>query len=151
MLDGCLSKFLYKENWCSRDFLLKPYGRGNLSLEEECFNKRLSRSRKTVEYAFGILVSKWGILDKPIKADTELIDRIVKCVCILHNAIIDKDGMDHNYTETEQTRSDSSVMWNRRGRPSNGGLVSFGYQFDSRWGTKLSPWKRLFTHIFSPY
>ncbi|GFO15015.1 protein antagonist of like heterochromatin protein 1 [Plakobranchus ocellatus] len=61
----------------------------------------------------------WGILDKPIKADTELVDRRVKCVCILHNAIIDKDGMDHNYTETEQTRSDSSVMWNRCGRPSN--------------------------------
>ncbi|GFN94420.1 protein antagonist of like heterochromatin protein 1 [Plakobranchus ocellatus] len=106
--------FLADEAYPLMDFLLKPYGRGNLSLEEECF-----RSRKTVECAFGILVSKWGILDKPIKADTELVDRRVKCVCILHNAIIDKDGMDHNYTETEQTRSDSSVMWNRCNRPSN--------------------------------
>lgn len=112
--------FVADEAYPLMDFLLKPYGRGNLSLEEECFNKRLSRSRKTVECAFGILVSKWGILDKPIKADTELVDRRVKCVCILHNAIIDKDGMDHNYTETEQTRSDSSVTWNRCGRPSNG-------------------------------
>ncbi|GFO07823.1 protein antagonist of like heterochromatin protein 1 [Plakobranchus ocellatus] len=111
--------FVADEAYPLMDFLLKPYGRGNLSLEEECFNKRLSRSRKTVECAFGILVLKWGILDKPIKADTELVDRIVKCVCILRNVIIDKDGMDHNYTKTEQTRSDSSVMWNRCGRPSN--------------------------------
>lgn len=76
--------------------LLKPYSRQDLNAEREYFNKRLSRARRTVECAFGILRSKWQILDKPILTNVELADKIVKAVCILHNTIIDKEGIQHN-------------------------------------------------------
>ena len=79
--------------------LMKPYGGQNLPPAEDCFNKRLSRSRKTVECAFGILTSKWRLLTKPIETHAELVDRIIKCICVLHNVIFDKEGINHNYTE----------------------------------------------------
>lgn len=76
--------------------LLKPYSRQDLNAERETFNKRLSRARRTVECAFGILRAKWQILDKPILTDVRLADKIVKAICILHNTIIDMEGMEHN-------------------------------------------------------
>ena len=47
----------------------------------------------------------------------EFVDRIIKCMCVLHNVIIDRDGIDHNYTEV--TFSDRPIEWERRGRPNN--------------------------------
>lgn len=76
--------------------LLKPYSKNNLNTETENFNKRLSRARRTVECAFGILRAKWQILDKPILSDVTLADKIVSAIYILHNIIIDMEGMKHN-------------------------------------------------------
>ncbi|KAK9728825.1 DDE superfamily endonuclease [Popillia japonica] len=76
--------------------LLKPYGRSDLDVSSEYFNKRLSRARRTVECAFGIIRSKWQILDKPILTDIDHADKIVKAICVLHNVIIDREGMEHN-------------------------------------------------------
>ena len=39
-------------------FVLKPYSGSNLPLDEEMSNKRLSRSRKTIECAFGLVCFK---------------------------------------------------------------------------------------------
>ena len=41
--------------------LLKPFSHGKLSLEEKIFNYRLSRARRVVENAFGMLVSRFHI------------------------------------------------------------------------------------------
>ena len=97
--------------------LMKAYGGQNLPPDEVCFNKRLSRSRKTVECAFGIMTAKWRLLSKEIETDADLVDRIIKCICVLHNVIIDREGMDHNYTEV--SCENSAVVWETRGRPSN--------------------------------
>ena len=52
-------------------FVLKPNSGSNLPLDKEMFNKRLSRSRKTIECAFGLLCSKWRILNKSIEIKSE--------------------------------------------------------------------------------
>ncbi|GFO30197.1 protein antagonist of like heterochromatin protein 1 [Plakobranchus ocellatus] len=98
-------------------FLMKPYSGSNLPLAQDCFNKRLSRCRKVVECAFGILNSKWCILSKCIDTNINLADSIIKCVCILHNTIIDKEGSSENLTEVSITRTGS--VWDHLGRPSN--------------------------------
>lgn len=46
------------------DFLLKPFGEKNVTLEHELFNNILSRARKTIECTFGILYLKWRIFLK---------------------------------------------------------------------------------------
>lgn len=79
--------------------LLTPYRKQDLDPSCEYFNKRLSRARRTVEHAFGIIRAKWEILDKSISTNVTLADKIVKAICVLHNTIIDKEGVEHNLQE----------------------------------------------------
>lgn len=68
-----------------KTFLLKPYSRRNLTREEKIFNYRLSRARRISENAFGILVSKFRIFEKPIPLKPEKVDKVVLACCALHN------------------------------------------------------------------
>lgn len=74
-----------------KSYLMKPYSKRNLSREEEIFNYRLSRCRRTVECSFGIMAAKWRLLNKPIECYPDKVDLIVKCICLLHNIIIDRE------------------------------------------------------------
>ncbi|CAJ0953206.1 unnamed protein product [Ranitomeya imitator] len=71
--------------------LLKPYSSRGLDRTKSIFNYRLSRARRTVECAFGILVSKWRILGSAINLKIETVDEVVKACVVLHNFIIDKE------------------------------------------------------------
>ncbi|XP_069613169.1 tyrosine--tRNA ligase, cytoplasmic isoform X1 [Ranitomeya imitator] len=71
--------------------LLKSYSSRGLDRTKTIFNYRLSRARRTVECAFGILVSKWRILGSAINLKIETVDEVVKACVVLHNFIIDKD------------------------------------------------------------
>lgn len=73
--------------------LMRPFNRRNLDVEKEYFNMRLSRARRVVECAFGIISAKFRILWKPMETSPESADKIIKCICILHNIIIDKEGI----------------------------------------------------------
>lgn len=94
-------------------WLMRPFPRRELDDLKRTFNERLSRARRVVESSFGILAAKWRLLQKPIETTPDLADKIVKCMCVLHNIVIDKDGIDElilheidqqssNYCETEQ-------------------------------------------------
>lgn len=51
--------------------LVKPYNRAQLGDEERVFNYRLSRARRTIENAFGILAARWRILFITISANPD--------------------------------------------------------------------------------
>lgn len=51
------------------------------------FCRRLSRARRTIENAFGILVARFRIFHKVIRAAPETVDAIVKATICLHNFI----------------------------------------------------------------
>lgn len=99
-------------------FLLKPFGGKNLSLEQDCFNKRLSRARKTVECSFGIITAKWRLLSKCIETNINTADNIIKCICVLHNTIIDKEGFERHLTGVSTGFSDRNNE-GHIGRPLN--------------------------------
>lgn len=87
--------FPLKEN------LMRPYPgknikkskKQNLTAEarrKRIYNYRLSRARRVVENAFGILVQKWRIFKVPINAKVTVVELIIKaCVC-LHNFLLDR-------------------------------------------------------------
>ncbi|XP_015775503.1 PREDICTED: putative nuclease HARBI1 [Acropora digitifera] len=68
-----------------RPWLMKPYPGKQLDETQRIFNYRLSRARRTIENAFGILSSKWIIFRKPIRANVDLAEKIVKATVCLHN------------------------------------------------------------------
>lgn len=66
--------------------ILKPYNRlGEFGDRQKIFNYRLSRARRVVENAFGILVSKCRIYEKPIPLSVVKAEHLVKATCALHN------------------------------------------------------------------
>lgn len=74
--------------------LMKPYPRRQLTNNDKrIFNYRLSRGRKSVECAFGLLTSKFRVLETPVCCDVDKIDTIIQAVCVLHNFIRISDGV----------------------------------------------------------
>ncbi|XP_008180145.1 uncharacterized protein LOC103311933 [Acyrthosiphon pisum] len=65
--------------------LMKPFSRRNLTKEQAIFNYRLSRARRIVENAFGILSSRFQILLKEINLCPEKATLIVLTCTHLHN------------------------------------------------------------------
>lgn len=67
-----------------RTNLLKPYP-GTLTTKQKIFNYRLSRARRVVENAFGILSARFRLFRGVINLKTSTADLAVKAACALHN------------------------------------------------------------------
>ena len=61
--------------------------------DEKMFKRQHEAARKDVERAFGVLKSKWGILNRPMRAMSvkKIRDVVYTCI-ILHNMILKDDG-----------------------------------------------------------
>uniref|UniRef100_A0A8D8YZ19 Nuclease HARBI1 n=1 Tax=Cacopsylla melanoneura TaxID=428564 RepID=A0A8D8YZ19_9HEMI len=70
-----------------KNYLMRPYPGENLPREKEVFNMRLTKARRVVENAFGILAQKFRIYNRRIHADPDNVDNMVMATCILHNFI----------------------------------------------------------------
>lgn len=71
--------------------IMKPYTPSRqkpLTIEEKTFNYRLSRARRCVENAFGILSRKWLCLSQPLRQHPKRASKIVLACCVLHNVLI---------------------------------------------------------------
>uniref|UniRef100_A0A8C5N0E5 DDE Tnp4 domain-containing protein n=1 Tax=Leptobrachium leishanense TaxID=445787 RepID=A0A8C5N0E5_9ANUR len=84
--------FVGDEAFALAEHLMRPYSNRGLSVEKRVFNYRLTRARRVVECAFGILSNKWGILHRPINLKLENAISVVKAVCVLHNFVRCRDG-----------------------------------------------------------
>ncbi|XP_064479433.1 uncharacterized protein LOC135392644 [Ornithodoros turicata] len=68
-----------------REDFLRPYPGSRESPAERIFNYRLSRARRCVENALGILTARFRIFRGPIKLKPDNAERVVKAACVLHN------------------------------------------------------------------
>lgn len=80
--------------------LLRPYSGNHLSIKKKVFNYHLSCARRYVECTFGILSNKWRIFHRPIDVKVDFAVDIVKCCCVLHNFVRDRDGFNFDDTLT---------------------------------------------------
>ena len=113
-----------------KEYLMRPYPTANNNdHEKEILNYRLSRVRRSIECAFGILVSKWRCLKTELQLDPSHIDTVVKCVCLLHNIVIDREGISESvlldinatiqnnvYANSDSDRTNFTRRFNRSSR-----------------------------------
>lgn len=89
-----------------RKWMMKPFASRNLTDEERIFNYRLSRARRVVENAFGILANRFRCLLSTLQQKPETVKSIVLATVCLHNlmrirypgvqnALVDREGEDH--------------------------------------------------------
>lgn len=72
------------------DQLLTPYPGKNLPQGEDSFNFHLSQLRVKIEQSFGILVSTWGILWRPLRVSLAARPDLITALFHLHNFLQDE-------------------------------------------------------------
>ncbi len=99
--------FVGDDAFSLREWMMKPHSRQGMSHHERIFNYRLSRARRIVENAFGILVNRFRCFTTTMAAQPEQVRQITLACCVLHNlmrirypsqqnAALDKEDEDHN-------------------------------------------------------
>lgn len=76
-----------------RENVMKPYPGRALNATQRIFNYRLSRARRVVENAFGILSARFRVLRHPVNIDANKTKRVTLACCALHNFLIEKNAL----------------------------------------------------------
>ena len=77
--------FIGDDAFALRHYMQKPYGHRQLCNEERIFNYRLSRARRVVENAFGILANRFQVFLSTMSQRPSTI-RLITITCVLlHN------------------------------------------------------------------
>lgn len=90
-----------------RTYLMKPYSIRGMTKEQAITNYRISRGRRVVENAFGILAQRWQILLSTMMQGPDTVGVVTEtCVCLhnlmrtryptLQNALLDMEDDQHN-------------------------------------------------------
>ncbi|KAM4045337.1 uncharacterized protein ACNLHF_009157 [Anomaloglossus baeobatrachus] len=83
--------------------VLRPYPRRVLDNRRRIFNYRLTRARRVVECAFGILTAKWRVLITPLQLSENNVNTIIKACVVLHNFVQKYDNIEDNITSSMET------------------------------------------------
>lgn len=122
--------------------LLRPYGGHSLTHHKKVFHYRLSRARRCVECAFGILSNKWRIFQRPFNVKVDFAIDNIKACCLLHNFLRRRDGVkfdDMLVINGFENEKDSGQVFQQGGRYAKESRDKFSTYFTSDVG-KL-PWQ----------
>ena len=70
-----------------KDYLLKPFSHCTMDPRERMFNYRLSRARRVVENAFGIMAMHFRVFMRSIDTKMESTLLTIKAAATLHNVL----------------------------------------------------------------
>ena len=125
------------EIFALKSWLMKPYPGRRLEEEKSIFNYRLSRARRVIENAFGILRSRWRIYSHPIKGSVDNIIKYVLATLCLHNYLSVTENSSYCPTGLVDSENSDGVMKHGEWRSSDDGtsLKSIAARRGSRQNT----------------
>ncbi|XP_049542544.1 uncharacterized protein LOC125955453 [Anopheles darlingi] len=90
------------EGFALQPYMMRPYPKANSvnDAKKTKFNTQLSRARRIVENAFGILSRKWRIFLRAIECNPQNVDIIVQAACCLHNFLLNKGNSEQHLYES---------------------------------------------------
>lgn len=117
---------------------MRPFSGTHLDVNKRIYNYRLTRARRYVECAFGILANKWRVFHRPLDVNKTTAIWIVKACTVLHNFVREKEGLnDDNTSESEafyfNSLPDDETV--RGGRTANSVRTEFENYFVSESGS----------------
>ncbi|XP_031327434.1 uncharacterized protein LOC116171573 [Photinus pyralis] len=93
--------------------ILKPYPQRGLSHDKKIFNYRLSRARRIIEHAFGILANRFRVLLNPICLSPNKVEKITLACVALHNYLCTNSGQ--FYTDFDEASIITLDTWKPQG------------------------------------
>ena len=98
-----------------RTTLMKPYSRRGMDPQKHIFNYRLSRARRVVENAFGILSNRFQVLLTTMQHKPDTLRLILTSCLLLHNLMrIRYPVLQNNLVDREQNRHQIPGAWRQR-------------------------------------
>lgn len=101
--------FVGDEAFALAEHMLRPFSSRSLTTEKRVFNYRLTRARRVVECAFGILCNKWRFMHTSINLSIDHAISAVKAACALHNYVRERDGY---LFEDSLSHNMEAAQWN---------------------------------------
>lgn len=104
------------------EYIMKPYSQKNMTASQIRFNYMLSRNRRVVENAFGILANRFQVLFSPISREpNEAIKVALACIC-LHN-FLRQDNIKKSENTDVMTPEEIDQINSTHFDPTNNGRV----------------------------
>jgi hypothetical protein len=113
------------------------------------FNYRLSRARRVIENAFGILVSRWRIFRRPIIGKNTTVNNIIKASTCLHNWVQTHDCKQKpsNYVDHED-RNTGEIIPGAWRQDTQNNLPDAGSLGSNRYADSASQYRDLLKDYF---
>ena len=89
--------------------IMRSYPGRGCPEDELVFNYRLSRARRIVENAFGLLAARWRIYHTKIAVNPQFTVDIVKATCLLHN-LVQKSSTPMQRINPEETTTPEGLL-----------------------------------------
>lgn len=91
--------FVADDAFSMKSYMVKPYpDKSNGDKTKVICNYRISRARRVIENAFGILATRFRIFRRPIASNVESTCNIVKATLVLHNFLMSINNVDDIYS-----------------------------------------------------
>ena len=83
--------FVGDDAFALRTWMMKPFSHRSQVLRERIYSYRLSRARRVVENAFGILSQRFRCFLTTMQLRPDNIKLVTMCACVLHNLILTRE------------------------------------------------------------
>ena len=84
-----------------QETIMKPLSHKDMLVERRIYNYRLSRARRVVENAFGIMANRFRVFLTTIDLAPIKVEKLVLAACVLHNYLRGESVRQRNVEDTE--------------------------------------------------